>query len=90
MNPLLTVNSTCRVYFFDPKVEGDDVYIEGLIKSIDNREGVYVVQCTKDCTMSESFKAREPAMANLTREGTIIRVPIAPESGDFAGRIKLI
>tara|TARA_B100000749_G_C18447572_1_gene474921 strand:+ start:356 stop:628 length:273 start_codon:yes stop_codon:yes gene_type:complete len=90
MNKILSKNQEVRVFLHDPKEEESPSYIEGIIENVDKKNGSYTVMITYDSAFDSNSFDNEPGLKALTRKGESIKVPIAPEQGDFSGRIEKI
>lgn len=90
MNPVLSPTEHCRVYLYQPEIEGEEIYIEGQVIEIDREKGDYLIQCQKDSSDATSSSSKSCGLNLFSRVGSVIRVPIHPESGEFRGRVKRI
>ncbi len=90
MHKLLSKNEECRVFLHDPQEEDSPSYIEGRIEMVDEKNGLYTVMITYDSAFDSGNFDNEPGLKALSRNGEMIKVPIAPEQGDFLGRIEKI
>ena len=89
MNPKLKIANKCKVYLYDKEKEGREIYIEGIVKEVDEMAGNYLINCLKDCTLDDSV-VNETTRKALSRVNEDFLIPIQPETGDFLGRIVLI